>query len=122
LVKAPRTVTTGLRAEHEGFHTTRRVILATLRLVDNKQSQRPAMAHPAPDGPATDGNKPRVERRNGMDRRRVNLGPPAGTRERRISLESRKPLVEEVSLSASDWVRFDAAVPLKPLEPPDPKR
>ena len=90
--------------------------------MDNKQSQRRETAYQAPDGPAPDPAKPRLERRNGMDRRRVNLGPPAGTRERRVSLESRKPLVEEIALSASDWVRFDAAVPLKPLEAPEPKR
>ena len=90
--------------------------------MDSKQSQRPEVTTPTTDDSLPKVDKPRVERRNGMDRRRVNLGPPAGTRERRISLESRKPLVEEVSLSASDWVRFEAAIPLKPRETPEPKR
>lgn len=66
--------------------------------------------------------KPRAERRSGIDRRRVNLGPPAGIKERRINLESRKPEVQEVTLSPSDWVRFEASVPLKPKDPADPKR
>jgi len=107
-------------AEHGGFHAAGSPFFATLRAVDNKHIQRPVRASATPDAPVPDGSKPRVERRNGMDRRQVNLGPPAGMRERRVSLESRKPEVEEIALSASDWVRFDAAVPLKPLE--EPKR
>jgi hypothetical protein len=96
--------------------------------VDTKAPQRPATtpksttSDPVPDRNAPAGGKPRVERRSGMDRRRVNLGPPAGTKERRINLESRKPEVQEVTLSASDWVRFDAAVPLKPKDPADPDK
>jgi hypothetical protein len=110
-----------LREQHEGIHATRCAFLATLRLVDSKQSQRPKAPCPAADCAQPNNGKPRVERRSGMDRRKINLGPPAGMRERRVSLESRKPLVEEVSLSASDWVRFDAAVPLQPITTPEPK-
>ena len=42
------------------------------------------------------------DRRSGSDRRKQDLGPP-GKRERRRSLESRKPDVTEIEMSASDW-------------------
>jgi hypothetical protein len=42
------------------------------------------------------------DRRSGPDRRKQDLGPPA-KRERRRSLESRKPDVTEIEMSASDW-------------------
>ena len=42
------------------------------------------------------------DRRSGKDRRKQDLGPP-GKAERRRSLESRKPDVTEIEMSASDW-------------------
>jgi hypothetical protein len=57
------------------------------------------------------------ERRTGVDRRKADSGPPKGMRERRISLEPRKPEVQEVDLSASDWAAFDAMAPTPPKNP-----
>jgi hypothetical protein len=42
------------------------------------------------------------DRRSGKDRRTKDLGPPGKT-ERRRSLESRKPDVTEIEMSATDW-------------------
>jgi len=53
-----------------------------------------------------------VERRAGKDRRTTEAGPP-GKRERRTTLEARKPQVLEVEMSSSDWALF-ADVPLPP--------
>jgi hypothetical protein len=61
-------------------------------------------------------DKPAPERRAGIDRRRVDLGPPNGI-ERRKGMEPRKPDVQEVDLTASDWANFDAQQPLKPKKP-----
>jgi hypothetical protein len=91
--------------------------------MDLKPDPRPADPTPptpsgaAPEQPAfplPPASAPGTERRSGLDRRRVNLGTPNGIRERRVTLEPRKAEVEEVTLSASDWMRFDAAVPLEP--------
>lgn len=41
-------------------------------------------------------------RRSGEDRRRTDAGPP-GTRDRRRSLEPRKPDVIELDMSDSEW-------------------
>lgn len=49
---------------------------------------------------------PTSERRKGPDRRKVDKDPPNG-RERRVSLEPRKPEVEELDVSLSDWVRLE---------------
>lgn len=84
-----------------------------------KPNQQARMAQQVDNGGPSPPSKPFVERRSGMDRRKVNLGPPAGMRERRVNLEARKPEVQEISLSASDWVRFDEAVPLQPRAPSD---
>ncbi len=64
-------------------------------------------APPAKKAPASD-------RRNGVDRRRVDKGPP-GKRERRRSLEARKPEVQEVEMTNSQWSVFsdDAQSPKK---------
>lgn len=56
------------------------------------------------------------ERRAGVDRRKIDLGPPNGI-ERRRGMEPRKVEVKEVDLTASDWANFDAQVPLKPKKP-----
>jgi len=42
------------------------------------------------------------DRRSGEDRRKVDVGPP-GKRERRRSLESRKPDVLELEMTPSEW-------------------
>jgi hypothetical protein len=52
-----------------------------------------------------------ADRRSGIDRRKADQGPPKGKRERRISVEPRKPDVQEVDLSPSDWAAFEATVP-----------
>jgi len=47
---------------------------------------------------------PRVaERRSGIDRRRADRGPPAGVRDRRVSVEPRQPEVHEVTLTPAEW-------------------
>jgi hypothetical protein len=56
-----------------------------------------------------------VERRAGKDRRTTEAGPP-GKRERRTTLEARKPQVVEVEMSSSDWALFTDA-PLPPGAP-----
>jgi len=42
------------------------------------------------------------ERRAGADRRRVDKGPP-GSHERRRNVEPRRPEVEEIDMSPSEW-------------------
>jgi hypothetical protein len=64
---------------------------------------------PLPTSPA------RPDRRRGSDRRKVDKGPPAGTRDRRVHMEARKPEVQEVDISPSDWAS------LADLPPPAPK-
>ena len=57
---------------------------------------------------------PRVgDRRSGVDRRKVDVGPP-GNLERRRSLESRKPDVIEIEMTNSEWGALQ-----KPLPPKD---
>jgi hypothetical protein len=68
-------------------------------------------------GPAVAPAPRTTDRRTGIDRRRVDLGPPKGI-ERRRSVEPRKPDVQEVDLTASDWANFDALNPIKPKTPP----
>lgn len=48
---------------------------------------------------------PLTDRRKGTDRRKVDQGPPRG-RERRVGMEPRKPEVQELDFSASDWTRL----------------
>jgi hypothetical protein len=54
---------------------------------------------PAKKPPATD-------RRKGADRRKVDKGPPRG-RERRVSVEPRKPEVQELDVSPSEWAQLE---------------
>lgn len=58
------------------------------------------------------------DRRTGADRRKADQGPPKGTRERRVSVEPRKPEVQELDLSASDWAALDSVLPPDPKKPP----
>lgn len=53
-------------------------------------------------------------RRTGADRRKVEKGPPGG-RERRVSLEPRKPDVVEREVTPSEWdsLREQMAAPPK---------
>ena len=57
---------------------------------------------------------PQRNRRSGRDRRVLDVGPLPGQRERRVNMESRKPDVQEVDLTASDWASFDQSSPLTP--------
>ena len=59
----------------------------------------------APDHKSREG-----DRRSGVDRRKVDVGPPS-RHERRRSLESRKPDVVEIEMSNSEW----GALAHKPL-------
>jgi hypothetical protein len=58
---------------------------------------------------------PAADRRKGADRRKVDKGPPPGRRDRRISTEPRKPEVQELDVSTSDWARLqeEMAAPKK---------
>ena len=51
------------------------------------------------------------DRRSGRDRRQVDLGPPPGVRERRVSVEPRKPEVLERELTNSEWDSLNEPVP-----------
>ena len=44
-------------------------------------------------------------RRQLDDRRREELGPPGGWRERRLSVERRLPIVHENAISEAEWFR-----------------
>lgn len=57
---------------------------------------------------------PPEERRSGADRRKVDKGPPGG-RERRVTIEPRKPDVREVELTPSEWAALTA--PPSPAAP-----
>jgi hypothetical protein len=50
----------------------------------------------------------KAERRAGTDRRHADRGPPKGLRDRRVGVEPRKPDVQELDLSPSDWAAFEA--------------
>jgi hypothetical protein len=58
------------------------------------------------------------DRRTGVDRRRADVGPPKGLRDRRVSVEPRMPEVQEVDLSPSDWAAFDAVAPVEQKKQP----
>lgn len=63
--------------------------------------------------PAAQASRP--DRRSGSDRRKVDKGPPKGLRERRVSVEPRKPEVQEVEISPSDWASLtDLPLPKPP--------
>ena len=46
------------------------------------------------------------ERRQRVDRRLRDIGPPKGWRERRRSTERRMPTVEEAAVSEDDWQKY----------------
>jgi hypothetical protein len=56
---------------------------------------------------------PRVERRSGVDRRKVDKGPP-DRRERRRGIEPRKPEVVEREPTPSEWAILQEIPPRKP--------
>jgi hypothetical protein len=64
---------------------------------------------------------PRHDRRTGVDRRKVDQGPPKGTRDRRVHVEPRKPEVSEVEISPSDWASLTNLPPPPPKQPKVPK-
>lgn len=57
--------------------------------------------------PAKKSSPPSTDRRSGVDRRKVDVGPPAGTRERRRGIEPRQPEVQELQLTDSQWGALD---------------
>jgi hypothetical protein len=56
------------------------------------------------------------ERRSGADRRRVDKGPPSGGERRRL-VEPRRPEVEELEMSLSEWAQLNAELPPPPIPP-----
>jgi hypothetical protein len=58
---------------------------------------------------------PEAERRSGRDRRQEDLGPP--NVDRRRGIEPRKPEVNEVDISDSEWSRLEEA--MRPPPAPD---
>ena len=60
--------------------------------------------------PSTPAPKPDPNRRTGIDRRKADKGPPGG-RERRVSLEPRKPDVVERELTPSEWAVLQEQLP-----------
>jgi hypothetical protein len=56
------------------------------------------------------GPKPPIDRRSGVDRRRIDKGPPHG-RERRVGMEPRKPEVVEIEVTPSEWAALDGPPP-----------
>jgi hypothetical protein len=58
---------------------------------------------PVPEG------KSGGDRRSGVDRRKVDIGPPAGKPERRRSVEARKPEVVELDMTNSEWTALEGA-------------
>jgi hypothetical protein len=65
-------------------------------------------------------DKKTAERRSGVDRRRVDKGPPGRVDRRRV-VEPRKPEVAELDVSDSEWgalteQAFPAPAPKKPPE------
>jgi hypothetical protein len=57
--------------------------------------------------PNSKSRPPAVDRRSGRDRRARDIGPPSG-RDRRRSLEPRKPEVVEIEVSAEEWAALQA--------------
>ena len=49
---------------------------------------------------------PASDRRTGRDRRKVDRGSPTG-RERRVSIEPRKPEISEIEISPSEWAALE---------------
>jgi len=67
--------------------------------------------------PAPGRSPAKADRRHGVDRRKVDSGPPAGIRERRKSVEPRQPDVQELDITPSEWDRLGIPPP-----PADPQR
>lgn len=63
----------------------------------------------------------RPDRRSGADRRKEDKGPPKGMRDRRVHVEPRKPEVQEVEISPSDWASLTDLPPPPPKPPKVPK-
>ena len=57
--------------------------------------------------PAKKSSTPPTDRRSGVDRRKVDVGPPPGRRERRRGIEPRQPEVQELQLTESQWGALD---------------
>jgi hypothetical protein len=47
-----------------------------------------------------------IERRDSLDRRVLDVGPPLGRNERRTHTERRLPAVEEADISADDFAKY----------------
>ena len=62
---------------------------------------------------------PKTDRRAGTDRRHVDVPLPAGKRDRRRTLEARKPDVVEIDMSQSEWAALSdpASSPVVPKTP-----
>lgn len=57
---------------------------------------------------------PASDRRAGIDRRHRDVASPPGQRDRRRTLEARKPEVVEIDMSASEWAALaDLPAPKK---------
>mgnify|MGYP001210441333 CR=1 FL=1 len=54
-----------------------------------------------------------TERRSGIDRRKEDKGPPSG-RERRVGMEPRKPEIQEIDLTPSEWAALEDQVRIEP--------
>jgi hypothetical protein len=78
--------------------------------MDNPDQQHSLLSRAAEPADLPAG--PPVERRAGKDRRSAEIGPPS-KRERRTTLEARKPQVVEVDLSPSEWALFGDSPPPK---------
>jgi len=58
--------------------------------------------------------QPAIDRRAGADRRHLDAPLPVGKRDRRRGLEARKPEVNEIDMSQSEWAALtDLPVPKK---------
>lgn len=64
------------------------------------------VSSPTPVGARSTG----ADRRSGVDRRRVDKGPP-GARERRRLVEPRRPEVAELEMSEAEWAQLSAELP-----------
>ena len=57
-----------------------------------------------------------ADRRSGTDRRKEDKGPPPGVRERRVSVEPRKPDVHDMPITPSEWDKLTEPTQPMPLE------
>lgn len=63
--------------------------------------------------------QPPRERRTGIDRRKVDKGPPDG-RDRRVGMEPRQPDVAELDLSPQEWAALAGLAPAQAPTTRDP--